>query len=171
MKWKTTLGMALIGAMFAASAWAHHAAEGIISDDAWAEIDTRLEEMDSPHLDIIFEDVMASMRVDEAPEGGSMFLVSSYTFEAQYCSDFLIVFDEVLNDVTLEWMHNANGNLIGDYTNTFLPVFIPYDCDDACENDSCTFSLWEPIGSVGWSDNAEAVFEPPEAPGPGKRGN
>ena len=63
MKWKTTLGMALAGAMLTAPAWTHHAAQGIISDDIWNRIDEQVSDM---HQEI-FEEAMGSMRVDEAP--------------------------------------------------------------------------------------------------------
>lgn len=50
-----TAAVALIaGVLFNVQAQAHHAAEGIISDDLWQMIDDRLEDADSPHLDLDF---------------------------------------------------------------------------------------------------------------------
>ena len=42
---------ALFGVIFSANLWAHHAAEGIISDEIWDNIDQNLIDADSPHID------------------------------------------------------------------------------------------------------------------------
>lgn len=44
-------GMAILGVISTTALWAHHAAEGIISDDIWYMIDQNLTVADSPHLD------------------------------------------------------------------------------------------------------------------------
>lgn len=167
MKRTMGLGIALLLAILTTPSWTHHAAEGIISDELWTEIDDRLEASGSPHL-IIFEDVMGSMRVDDADGHGSMFLVSSITVNESACPDYLSTILEVLDDVTLEWMHDAKGNQAGDYSNTWLPVLIPEECD--CLDDECTLSIYEPIGSVCWTDDPNDVYYRPETPGPGKGG-
>jgi hypothetical protein len=163
MKWKTTLGMALLGAMFFMPAWAHHAADGIISDDIWNNIDGMLQ--DTPHVDVTFGNAMNSMRVDEAPGGGGMFLVSSITIDAE---DLDLYMDAI--DVVMDAIRDNNGDPNGAYSNTYLPVFVDPICDDTV----CKIVLYEPIGSVGWTEDAEEVYDPPEAPGPsaqqGKRG-
>ena len=43
-------GVVLLGSLCAPVLWAHHAAEGIISDDIWNMIDDNLLEADSPHI-------------------------------------------------------------------------------------------------------------------------
>ncbi len=167
MKRTTSLGFAFLLAFFSTPTWAHHAAEGIISDEIWNEIDLRLQ--DTPHVDLEFSDIMGSMRVDEADSGGSMFLVSSITVEEVDCTLYLDTILDVLNDETLDWLHDPSGNQSGDYSNTWMPVLIPDEC--LCVDGYCTFSLYEPIGSVGWTDDAGDVYVPPETPGPGKGGN
>jgi hypothetical protein len=143
MKWKTNLGMALLGAMLAAPVWAHHAAEGIISDDMWAEIDDRLTDMDSPHLDISFDEMLASMYVDEAADGGQLLLVSSYTHEVlEECSDLYGYIQTALEEIKADWIGGE-----GNYNNFALIELVV---------DGCTFSLYEPIGSIGWSDEYDA---------------
>lgn len=53
---------------FSANSYAHHAAEGIISDDLWQMIDDMLEAADSPHLDLDFtlmdSAIVTTMEVD-----------------------------------------------------------------------------------------------------------
>ena len=166
MRRTTGLGLAFLLALFTTPTWAHHAAEGIISDEVWSEIDLRLQ--DTPHVDLEFSDIMGSMRVDEAAGGGSMFLVSSITVEETDCGLFLDTILDVLNDVSLEWMHDSNGNPNGDYSNTWLPVLSPEEC--VCVDGYCTLTLYEPIGSSGWTDDAGEVYTPPPTPAHGKGG-
>jgi hypothetical protein len=170
MKLRTLLGMTLVGVMLTTPAWAHHAAEGIISDEMWEDINDRLVAAESPHL-VIFEDIMGSMRIDEADEGGSMFLVSSITVDEADCDYYVGVIQGVLDDVELDWTHDPNGDTNGAYSNTFMPVLYEDENGDSCicEDDECTIALWEPIGSIGWSDDADEIYDPPEAPGPGKK--
>jgi hypothetical protein len=98
-----------------------------------------------------------------------MFLVSSITVAESDCGIFLDTILDVLSDVTLDWMHDSNGNPNGDYNNTWLPVLVPEEC--VCVDGDCTLTLYEPIGSVGWTDDPGDVYIPPETPGPGKGGN
>lgn len=60
----------LASVAFAGTVSAHHAAEGIISDDIWEMIDDLLEAADSPHLDLDFtmmgSAVMTTIEVDTA---------------------------------------------------------------------------------------------------------
>ena len=46
--------LALAAVLLSGQLYAHHAAEGIISDELWSQIDTMLE--GSPHLDLDFDD-------------------------------------------------------------------------------------------------------------------
>lgn len=64
-------GLMFLGLLFAAPVWSHHAAEGIVSDDIWQMIDNLLEEADSPHLNIDFDNIMESMAVVPEPGGNS----------------------------------------------------------------------------------------------------
>jgi hypothetical protein len=98
-----------------------------------------------------------------------MCLVSSITVDEVDCGIYLDTILDVLNDVTLEWMHDSNDNAGGDYNNTWLPMLVPEE--SVCVDGDCTFSLYEPIGSVGWTDDAGEVYTPPATPGPGKGSN
>jgi hypothetical protein len=157
MKRNTLLLLALLGVIMSASAWAHHAAEGIISDDIWTSIDDMLVE--SPHIELDFSDIMGSMRVDEAPSGGSMFLVSSVTMDIGDLDLYLEAIDTVMSA-----LHQTNGDPNGNRNNNFLPMF----ADPVCDETECHISLYEPIGSTGWTDDPGEVYDPPGAPGPGK---
>ena len=167
MKLRTLLGTTLAGIMLTIPAWAHHAADGIISDELWSEIDDRLTLADSPHLEI-FDDIMGSMRIDEADESGSMFLVSSITVDEDDCDEYVAVIQEVLNDVEQDWIHDPNGDTSGAYSNTFMPVLYEDENGDSCfyEDGQYKIELWEPIGSIGWTDDPYAIYDPDEAPGP-----
>ena len=157
MKRKTVLSLVLLGTLMSAPAWAHHAAEGIISDDIWTSIDDMLVE--TPHIELDFADIMASMRIDEAPSGGKMFLVSSVTMNIDDLDLYLDAIDTVMSAI-----HQTNGDPNGNRNNNFLPVFTEPVCDEY----ECRISLYEPIGSTGWTDDPGDVYDPPVAPGPGK---
>ena len=169
MKWRAGIGTALFGVILTATAWAHHMAEGIISDEVWDRVNDILG--DTPHLEIDLGSVMGSMRIDEVPEGGSMLLVSSITVDAE---DFLDYWTEV--NIALDEIHVINGAPTGQHNNSYMPGLI--DVDDCyvstTDVDDCEIMLIEPIGSIGWADDAEEIYDPPEAPGPthqsGKRG-
>jgi len=40
------------------SAFAHHPAEAIVDAETWLMIDQNLQDVDSPHLDLDFDDMM-----------------------------------------------------------------------------------------------------------------
>lgn len=160
MKLRVLLGVAFVGVLLTASAWAHHAAEGIISDELWSEINDRLDATDSPHL-VVFDEMMV-MSSDDQTGGGSMFLVSTMTIDDDDCDDYLDAIEEIFEDEELEWLHEPTD----DGASTNLPVLYIED-DEACicEDDECEISFWEHIGSSGWSDDdADDIYDPPEAP-------
>lgn len=168
MKWKTTLGMTLAGVMLAAPAWTHHAAQGIISDDIWLRIDDLVSDM---HIEI-FEEVMGSMRVDEAAEGGSMFLVTSVDgLTGAECDALEAEILEFLDDEIPDWTHDPTGDTDPndhndvEYNNALLPM---PEC--ICDGDDCTLVMSEPIGSVGWHDDevdpAEEIADGQPGPNP-----
>lgn len=100
-------GLMLLGVLFAAPAWSHHAAEGIVSDDIWQMIDDLLEAADSPHLNIDFDAIMDSMAVGTAPGGsdncsgdadcsGRMFLLTSIEVPTGYVDEYMEYIEPVL---------------------------------------------------------------------------
>jgi len=55
---KKTIQAAVIASLLTSmSAFAHHPAESIIDADTWAMIDQNLQDADSPHLDLDFDDM------------------------------------------------------------------------------------------------------------------
>ena len=47
----------LFAVFFVLPAWAHHAAEGIVTDEIWQMVDDLLGDADSPHLNLVFDDM------------------------------------------------------------------------------------------------------------------
>lgn len=161
-------GIALLGFVIAAPLWAHHAAEGIVSDEIWQEIDDNLTTVDSPHLNIDFDDVMGSMRV-ETDDSGDMFLVTDIYVSVEDTEDYMAIIDQVMSDILEEGdtqLDEANqipsGSTLSARASTayFAEPVITEDAD----NDSvyATISLWEPIGN---SDSFQDVGSPPPGTG------
>jgi hypothetical protein len=88
----------LLISLFSLSAWAHHAAEGIISDDIWQMVDGLLEEADSPHLTLDFDEVMGSMAVASGDNGRPL-LVTSIVVRDEDVDDYLVVIESVADEV------------------------------------------------------------------------
>lgn len=53
------------------SAFAHHPAEAIIDADTWAMIDQNLQDADSPHLDLDFDDMGSASDTGTGLGGGA----------------------------------------------------------------------------------------------------
>ncbi len=109
MKRLTILALMFLGLLAAAPVWSHHAAEGIVSDDIWQMIDGLLEDADSPHLNIDFDDVMDSMSVAAVPGGGDnctgdsdcsgrLLLVTSIVVPTGYLDEYMIYIDFAVSD-------------------------------------------------------------------------
>ena len=70
MRKLTVIAAILFAALFTAPVWSHHAAEGIISDELWEMIDDMLVDADSPHMDLVLDDMgrpvlVTSFEVDD----------------------------------------------------------------------------------------------------------
>lgn len=148
MKRLMILSLFFLGALYIAPAFSHHPAEGIVSDDIWQMIDGLLEDADSPHLSIDFDDVMDSMGVAEVPGagndcsgdddcGGRMLLVTSIVVPTQYVDEYLIYVDFAVADANRAPSGNTSSGTA--YT---LDVAVE-DLDD----DLTEIALYEPIGS------------------------
>ena len=153
MKSTVMISALLLGSLLAGPAWSHHAAEGIISDDVWQMIDDNLEAVDSPHLNIDFDDVMGSMRVAE-DDDGDMYLVSGITVNPEDVDDYMAVIE-----VTLEEANTmpSGTTTSGSASTAFIDVVYR---DDGFVD----ILLYEPIGN----GNSQTV--PVPTPPPGKRG-
>lgn len=164
MKWKTSLGAMLLGLMFAAPVWAHHAAEGIISDDVWQMIDDNLTIVDSPHLTIEFDDIMNSMRVGEDPDDdGSLFLLSSITVLVEDVDDYMAVVEEVMN-LILE--NPGDDSRIPDgITSSGKSRTLDWDLVDN-QDGTVDIVLQEPIGGFDVEPDLAPTPPPGSAPQP-----
>ena len=154
MKRFLILALMTLGVLAAAPAWSHHAAEGIVSDDIWQMIDGLLEDADSPHLNIDFDDVMDSMGVaavtgggencsgdDEC--GGRLLLVTSIVVPTEYVDEYMIYIDFAVSD-----RNRVPSGKTSSGTALTLDIEI-MDLDDGWTE----ISLLEPIGTGQPMDN------------------
>ena len=70
-----TIAAIVFAASIALPAAAHHAAEGILSDEIYDAIEANLEDADSPHLDLTSEDLMGGMMITVTVDEGDVDLV------------------------------------------------------------------------------------------------
>lgn len=128
MKRKTKLGIALVGALICAPVWAHHAAEGIISDDVWARIDAQLVAIDSPHLNIDFNDVMGTM--SSTTIDGRVFLQTTITVEVDEAAEYVDLIEQAVDEAMAMSVDDgmAPGGVVGSgNSNTFEIEIIERD--------------------------------------------
>jgi len=148
MKRLMILSLIFLGILLVAPAFSHHAAEGIVSDDIWQRIDSMLEEADSPHLNIDFDDVMDSMGVAEVPGGGDycsgddscggrMLLETSIVVPTEYVDEYLIYVDFAVAD-----SNRAPSGKVSSGRALSLEVIV-----EDLEDDLTQIFLYEPIGS------------------------
>lgn len=148
MKRLMILSLMFLGILLVAPAWSHHAAEGIVSDDIWQRIDSMLEDADSPHLNIDFDNVMDSMGVAETPGGGEycsgnndcggqMLLETSIVVPTEYADEYLIYVDFVVDD-----SNRAPSGKVSSGRAPTLEVIV-----EDLEDDFTQIFLYEPIGS------------------------
>lgn len=152
MKRTVKLGALLLGCLLAGPAWSHHAAEGIVSDDIWQMIDDNLEAVDSPHLDIDFDDVMGSMRVGEGPDG-DLYLISGITVYPEDVDDYMAVIEVTLEEAKTMPSGTTSG---GNASSAFVEIV---DRDDGFVD----ILLYEPVG------NGNSQVPPVSSTPPGNR--
>ena len=124
-----------------APAWSHHPAEGIVSDDIWQMVDDLLTEADSPHLDIDFDDVMASMGVVTDPEG-NLSLVTSILVETQFVDEYMEYIDIVLDAAN----RVPSGKTNSDTASILVVVTTDGDGTNDIELGMTLISIYEPVG-------------------------
>lgn len=161
-------GLMILGVLFAAPVWSHHAAEGIVSDDIWQMIDGLLEDADSPHLNIDFDDIMDSMAVAPEPGGGSdcngsadcggrLYLVTDIVVPTEYADEYLVYIDFAVN--VTDWNRVPSGS---ENSGTALALTVEVvDLGDGWTE----ISLLEPIGTGQPLDNLSADSNPGSTPG------
>lgn len=148
MKRLMILSLMFLGILYIAPVWSHHPAQGIVSDDIWQMIDGLLEDADSPHLSIDFDDVMDSMGVAEAPGGGDycagntdcggrLLLVTSIVVPTDYADEYMIYVDFAVAD-----SNRAPSGKTKSGTALTLEVVMEH-----LEGGLTEIALYEPIGS------------------------
>ena len=150
MKRKILWCVALLAILFISPTWAHHPAEGIISDDIWQMIDANLEEVDSPHLYIDFDDVMDSMRVSEDSDRGSLFLVTSIKVFDEDVADYVYYIDLTLVEMA------EMGEIPPGLVNSGNSNTLDYQVIDDPDSEYSYIEFYEPIGAV----NSQSVDNP-----------
>lgn len=165
-------GMTFLGAVFSASLWAHHMAEGIISDELWEDIDFRLE--DSQHDEMLsLSD--PDMEVETDDDTGAVFLESvvrvdfeSEVPEEQYESLVLEVIDEHVLPATEALNRIPSSTMIAtpDEVDS-QALFITYELVDGSvfRSETVDYALiitYEPIGKGNSQDVPPEVV--PESP-------
>jgi hypothetical protein len=152
--------LALATILFSAQLFAHHAAEGIISDELWNEIDDNLEATSSPHLDLDFDDpgclnnLYDCMETDLETVDDDLFMVTTVdvyflTEEDQLDPDTAIetYFDDAY-DNSLDAMNSIpSGTLNEDTASVFYVHVTNVDVDDDGLYDYAVIDLYEPIGN------------------------
>lgn len=133
--------IALFALLFLAPVWSHHPAEGIISDDVWLMIDENLQDADSPHLNIDFDNVVGSMRVSEDSDRGSVFLITSAIVPIEDLDEYVVVIEEVLAGM------DEVGQAPSGLSNNGNANTLSYEVVDL-EDGFAEILLYEPIGAV-----------------------
>jgi len=153
------------GILLVAPVWSHHAAEGIISDDVWQMINDQLLEIDSPHLNIDFDDVMASM--GSAEEGGKVFLTTTITVMEEDAGLYVDLIEDAVAQALADAVadQTAPDGIVGNgNSKTFDVEIVPRDDDSGYVD----IFLYEMLGK----GNSQAAPDDPDAPvtePPGKR--
>lgn len=156
MKRMMKFGLALFFLVFVAPVWAHHAAEGIISDDVWARIDDQLVAIDSPHLNIDFDDVMGTM--SSVTIDGRVYLQTTITVEVEEAAEYVDLIEQAIDDALAESVDAgmAPDGVVGTgNSRTFEIEIIEWDDDSGYVD----ILLLEPLGQ----GNAQ---EDPDTPPP-----
>lgn len=149
MKRMMKSGLALFFTVFVAPALAHHAAEGIVSDDVWNMIDENLEAVESPHLDIDFQDIMGSMRVGSDPDSGSTLLITSIEGDADTIADYAAEMEYVLENPTDDSNIPSGVTSNGNFGSLFWGTM-------EVEDGVWALFLIEPIGTQNMAETGDA---------------
>ena len=160
MKRNMKLGLALFFTVFVAPVWAHHAAEGIISDDIWEMIDDNLEAVDSPHLNIDFDAVIDSMRVGTTDTGAPALIT-----EVEVRADEIDLYETSIDALIESWLVElVEANEIPpSILNEDHGGWFYFETEDLGD-DYYLIRLVEPIGGGAGQD----VLNPSDPPANGK---
>lgn len=172
---RSILFLTLLALLLPASVFAHHAAEGIVSDAIWAMIDDNLE--GSPHLDLDFDDpgcsadMYSCMGTDVQPIDGRLYLVTTVEVEllsqearqdpATYIESS---FEQAFVDA-IEAIRQIPSGTLGDDTDRVFYDPDYFDTDNDGSYEYAIVDLYEPIGS---GHSSESITQP-DTPQPGNR--
>lgn len=158
----TPLATALLGALVAAPLWAHHAAEGIISDDIWLIIDQNLVEADSEHLDFDPDNPGNTMDLD-VDETGRAGIASTGIVE--FTDDFTAAEATFIMDTEFAEVFDTTIRGVGGIPTgmTDLEYELVVDQDGIVQY--ANVYLFEPIGQ----GNSQDLPTTPAPEPPGKR--
>ena len=175
---RTILGMTLLGVAFSAGLWAHHAAEGIVSDEIWDMIEKNLQDASSPHLEnfeLVTDNAMDGADTFQDPDTGDMYLLSVSTLyydgvltEAEWDA-YVLEFIETVAYPSLDDVNQIPSGTLNEDTWT---VVIDYVLVDNPVNpdgiiDWAEISVYEPIGTMRRTE--KGVKEEQVKPVPCKR--
>ena len=130
MKTLLVSGITALSLIACLPGWGHHAAEGIITDEIWLMVDENLE--GSGH-DIVFEDIWASMDVDDSGNGQM-----ALTSEVEVWDVAVDLYLEAIYDAMSDISRIPSGS-----RSSGTPVVDVEDIDGP----TSVITLWEPIGS------------------------
>ncbi|MBT8069138.1 MAG: hypothetical protein HKP21_06710 [Xanthomonadales bacterium] len=141
----------LLAVVLVAPAWAHHPAEGIVTDEIWNMINDQLEAVGSPHLAIDFDDVMDSMGVGPDPDG-NVTLQTSIVVDSQdvatYMDAIYVVFDNV--------SRVPSGNTGSGTAATLSVLETPLVSANTLESVEMTvITIFEPVGMGNSQDGTD----------------
>ena len=136
MKRLMIVSLISLAMLFIAPAWSHHPAEGIVSDEIWQMVDDLLVEADSPHLDLVFDDM------------GQPLLVTSIVVENEdvdaFMADINEGIDEIISSENTREMNSVPSDQSTRENNRNSAVsIVPEDLGDG----TTQISIYEPIGS------------------------
>lgn len=159
-------GIFLLSWLIVVTAWAHHAAQGIVSDEIWYMIDENLQEADSPHLDMDLTNMLSTIGSVEDVLTGDMYLESyvevyfddvSVLDPEYYINTFL---ETIVADTVDESNRIPSGTLDSNTREVqFKVIYIDDDGDDLI--DYAEVYMYEPIGS----GNSQVGVTPSQPPG------
>ena len=182
---------ALFGAIFSANLWAHHAAEGIISDEIWDQVDSNISDQHNDMLDVLGTDMevvtdpatsASPMSTTESQKSGgnNVFLMTARTYEFTDSveeSDYITTIEEVIDQYVVpeaeilgRFPSLAIVDARGDIDSRLL--YVTYELVDLDEpkdglNDGAIIYTYEPIGKG--SEGSQVPPDDSDEPPQGKR--
>lgn len=182
---------ALLGLVFSTNLWAHHAAEGIISDEVWDQVDENISDQHNEMLDVlgttmeVVTDPATSaspMSTMESQENGgnNVFLMTARTYEFTESvpeSEYVTTIEEVIDQYVV-----PEAELLGRFPSLDIVdakgdidsrlLYVTYELVDLDEPkdgsiDGAIIYTYEPIGKG--SEGSQVPPDDSDEPPQGKR--